>query len=202
MHQQSSSAAFNAATKFLVNKKEQIATVALGVTFNQAVDFLFNYPLYIIVMEKFGPKNGFLIMTTLSMLVCLLFIRFYDWSKRDWLAIEMTKEGSEVLPDYIRRVRVGSWIQKIIWWPFAQLSLLVLLAIRKGGLIAFFALSIWTDPFVTTVYMRKGHHGYGGMSGHDWRFFVGSVIVGNLYWSGRTVVIIEAFKFVWRRLID
>ncbi len=42
-------------------------------------------------------------------------------------------------------------------------------------------LSIKFDPFIVTVYLRRGR--FGGMSRRDWRIFLLSWLIGNAWWS-------------------
>lgn len=183
---------------FIAAQKERIATIALGVTFNQVFDFFFNYPLYMFVIEAIGLQKGYMVMALLSFLTCFLFIKFYDWLKRDWLGIEVAKEVRDFGPGYIKKIQRTSLLGKILWWPFSKIILLMLWTLRRGGFVAFLALSIYTDPFIVTVYMRKGRYEYGGMNRRDWGIFFASTLVSNAYWSGRTVVILEAAKAIWR----
>ncbi len=178
--------------------KERVATIVLGVTFNQTFDWVFNYPLYLSVIETNGLQRGYIIMTLLSFLTCLLFIKFYDWLKKDWLGIEVAKEVRDFGPAYIKKIHMTSVVGRILWWPFSIIILILLWAVRQGGIVAFLALSIWTDPFITTVYMRKGRYAYNGMTGRDWGVFIASTVVSNAYWSGRSVIILEVAKGIWR----
>lgn len=171
--------------------KKRVAIVALGYTFNFTFDWIFNYPLYGYVIERWGLKNGYFIMATLSFLTCLAFIRFYDWAKVDWLGIEVAKEVQDFGPMWIKNINVESKIGRILWWPVSKIILLILWAVSKGGLIAFFALSVFTDPFITTVYMRKGWGEFNGLSRRDWLIFLASTIVGNAYWSIRTFALLN-----------
>jgi hypothetical protein len=44
-------------------------------------------------------------------------------------------------------------------------------------------LSVKFDPFITTIYMRRGAHQYRGMSRRDWGIFAASLAIGNLCWA-------------------
>lgn len=182
-------------------QKKRIAVIALGHTFNQVFDWLFNYPLYLFVIEKAGLTNGYLIMVLVSFLTCLLFIQFYDWLKIDWLGIEMAKEIGDFGPNWIRKISPKSKLGNIIWWPFSQIALIGLWAINRGGILAFIVMSIQTDPFMTTVYMRKGIGQYNGLKKRDWFIFLSSTAVGNAYWAVITFAILESAKLFLKRLI-
>jgi hypothetical protein len=185
---------------YIAAKKKKIATVAVGHSFNQIFDWLFNYPLYMFAVESLGLGMGYVVMAIISFFTCLIFIRFYDWLKIDWLGIEVAKEVSEFGPIWIKNLKVESKIGFILWWPFSKIILLMLWAINKGGIVAFLALSIYTDPFITTVYMRKGWSEYNGLSKKDWMIFLASTAVSNAYWAVRTFAILESAKLIWNSL--
>jgi len=98
-------------------------------------------------------------MTLASLLTCLLMLKFYDWAKQDWLGIESIKEARGV-----NKNRIVAW------------------ALNQSDPVLFLVLSIWTDPFVTTISMRKGSWQFNGLSKRDWKIFFGSLLVGNLEW--------------------
>lgn len=185
---------------FIAAQKKRIATVALGQAFNQIFDWMFNYPLYMFAVEQMGLTKGYIIMVVASFFICLAFIEFYDWLRVDWLGIEVAKEAKEYGPTFIRRMNIESGIGRILWWPFSKIILFILWAVNKGGLVAFMVLSIYTDPFITTVYMRKGWGEYNGLSRRDWAVFLTSTAIGNAYWAIRTFAILEVAKFSWKSL--
>jgi hypothetical protein len=192
---------FEKIAAFVAAQKKKIATIAIGQTFNQTFDWLFNYPLYLFVVEKLGLVQGYVVMAFASFLVCLIFIQFYDWLKVDWLGIEVAKEVRDFGPEWIKKLNPESKIAKILWWPFSKIIFIILWALKKGGLVAFMALSIYTDPFITTVYMRKGRHEYNGLNRKDWRTFIASTIVSNAYWAMRTFAILESAKFFLKEVL-
>ncbi len=177
---------------FIAAWKERIAIIGLGHTFGYIFDYGFNYAIYIPIVAVYGPIKGGVIMAILSVPVNYLFIKFYDWSKKDWFGIEAAKEAAEFGPAWIRKLSVKSTFGKVLWWPFSRMILIILWAIKKGGVVAFFALSMYTDPFVTTVYFRK--ESFGGLKKRDWMIFFGSLLAGDIYWTLRTVLIIFLAK--------
>ena len=177
--------------------KERIATLALGHTVFYTIEQVFNYGIYIPVIGFLGVFRGGLAMMVLSFFVCYGILKFYDWAKVDWLGLEVLKEIRDFGPEWIRKLQAKSLVGKILWWPFSKIILFVLWSLKKGGFIAFFALSVFTDPFTTTVYFRKGS--FNGLAKMDWLVFAASVLTGNIYWTFRTYLIIIAAKlgFYW-----
>ena len=69
--------------------KERIGIMAVSHTFKQVEEFVFDYTLYPAVIALLGAVTGGLVMTVFSALLCYLYIRFYDWSQKDWLGLEL-----------------------------------------------------------------------------------------------------------------
>jgi hypothetical protein len=183
---------FKRIAAFIAAQKKRIAVIGLGYTFGNIFDYVFNYGIYIPVVAMLGPIKGGVVMAIISASTCFLFIKFYDWLKQDWLGIEVAKEATEYGPTRIRNFNVTSRIGKFFWWPFSRIILVILWAVKRGGIVAFFALSMYTDPFVATVYFRK--ESFGGLKKRDWMIFFASLLVGDLYWTLRTVLIIFIAK--------
>jgi hypothetical protein len=140
----------------------RIAELALGHTLNWLTVYAFDFVLYPFVIWKLGLWRGGAVMAAASLVVCLLTLWFYDWSKRDWLGIEAVK----LLRDGEGRTR----FRRVLAW-----------ALARGDWIAFVALSVKFDPFITTVYLRRGASH--GMTRRDWRVFLLSWLIGNAAWT-------------------
>lgn len=141
-----------------------LSTLFIGHAANFAMTEGFDFILYPAVLAFFGLVRGAAIMWVLSFLVCYGTIVFYNWSKTDWLGIEMVKETiHEEHP---------SWFVRALAW-----------ANRKGRWVMLVFLSITTDPFICVVYMRHRSHGYHKMNKRDWVVFMLSFIVSNLWWT-------------------
>ena len=146
-----------------MNSTRRFFTLTLGHSVNALMVYGFDYVLYPFVIWKLGLLHGGVLMSFASLLVCLLTLWFYDWSKRDWLGIEAVKELRDIEPS-------GSIFRRVLAW-----------AIQKGDVAACVALSIYTDPFITTTYMRRS--AYGGMKKRDWHIFFGSWLISNCWWT-------------------
>lgn len=159
---------------------QSIKDLAVGISSFGIFGFLFSYVLYPFVIYTFGIFGGGAIMTLLSFLVCFALLRFYDSSKRDWLGLEAVKR----LRDYEGESAVGR-----MWAWF----------LRKSEPVIFLFLSIKVDPLVTTIYLRRGN--YSGMAKRDWAIFMGSLIIGNAYWTVACYVGISLFEWGWKRIV-
>lgn len=167
--------------------KKRIGIIAIGYTGKHVEEFLFDWLLYGVVVVKclefWGPYYGsvaaFLIMSPLSALACYSYIRFYDWAKKDWLGLETIEELRE------KEASAGWLMRHVVRFT------------KFGDVPMFFVLSVLADPFVTTVYFRRGAHLYNGLSKRDWTIFWSSVLFSNGYWTLRWTAIIVVVQFLW-----
>ncbi len=163
------------------NHLGRLAELSIGLSSFGLFGLLFSYVLYPFVIYTFGIFGGGAMMMTLSFLVCLFLLKLYDSSKRDWLGIEAVKR----LRDYDGRSKLGR-----LWAWF----------LKKGDPVIFLFLTIRVDPFVTTVYLRRGN--YTGLSKRDWTIFMGSLIIGNAYWTLACFMGITLFEWGWKMVFN
>jgi hypothetical protein len=165
---------------FLKRKKEKLATAGLAYSVDYCVNWLFNYPLYIWVMNEFSLEKGFVVMSCLSFLLCYVYIKIYDVIKKDLFLLEDVKEWMNSMANY-----EGT----------SKMKMFRAVIIKKGGLFAaFLILSFFKDPFYTLAFCRQGK--YNGFSPKDWGIFLGSVAVGNSIWALSVFGGIELFKYI------
>lgn len=164
-----------------ISKLQWFTTVAVGHIVNFLTVEGFDFVLYPLVIASFGLVKGAVIMWILSFLACYGTIVFYNWSKRDWLGIEAAKEalGGKASS---RLVRMLAWANK------------------RGRLAILLVLSIMTDPFICTVYMREEAHDYSKMDGRDWVVFFSSFIVSNLWWTIVVFTGLSVTQWVWKAI--
>jgi hypothetical protein len=155
----------------------RLGTLAAGVTFMYVTNKLFDYLLYPYVVYRAGIIVGGLVMTALSALACLSILRFYDRTKRDWLGIETIRD----LKDYRGGRRAARLISRLL---------------SKSDAAAFVALSLYHDPFITTVWLRRER--FGGLSARDRRIFWGSVLLGNAFWTVSCWLGVNGAVWAWR----
>ena len=115
-------------------------------------------------------------MTFFAFIANIMTIKFYDWSKRDWLGIEAIK-GLKTYNGNKMIGRFTSWI------------------LKRSEPVIFLFLSLRYDAFTTTVYMRQGK--FNGMSKRDWTIFMGSLLLSNIYWTLACFMGITLFEWVW-----
>lgn len=159
--------------------KARLTELTLGLVVNQLIVWAFNFFLYPFIIYKFGILYGGVVMTFLSFIACILTMKFYDWSKRDWLGIEAIKG----LREYDGNKGIGR---------------LTSLMMKKSAPVAFLFLSIKFDAFITTAYMRHGQ--YNGMTKRDWSIFMGSLLISNVYWTLACFMGITLFEWAWKAI--
>ena len=157
----------------------RLGTFAAGTTVMYAINTLFDYLLYPYVIYQAGLLVGGLVMTGLSAAACLAILKFYDWTRKDWLGIETVRR----LKDYRGERPAG----RLLAWLLA-----------KSNAVAFVVLSLHYDPFVTTVWLR--HERFGGLNARDWRIFWGSVLLGNVSWTLTCWLGVSAAVWAWHWL--
>ncbi|MBI4066020.1 hypothetical protein HY412_02430 [Candidatus Kaiserbacteria bacterium] len=162
--------------------KERIGVMAVGHTFKQIEELVFDYGLYPAVIAWWGAVTGGLVMTVFSAFICYLYILFYDWSKKDWFGLELLK-----------RVRDGEE-------KSSQIARFIQRTTRKNDWAAFLVLSVYTDPFVTAMYLRHGVEKYNGLSSRDWKVFWSSVLVANLWWTVVVAFAVAGVRFIYNWL--
>lgn len=166
--------------------KHKIGLIAVGHTAKKIEEHIVDWLIYGVVVTYctitwggfYGSLAAFAIMTPVTAALCYLYIRLYDWAGIDWLGLEALKE--------LREENGSGFFAKIIY----RIA-------HHGGVLAFVALSIYGDAFMTTVYFRHGSRAYRGLTRRDWVVFLGSVVVSNAYWTLRWAVIVELALYAW-----
>ena len=159
----------------------RVAELTAGITVFKLLNNSFDYGLYPFVIYKLGIIKGGLLMTFLAFLTNILCLKFYDWSKRDWLGIEVLKG--------VKGYEGGN-----------RLLLFMSNLLKKSDTAAFFFFSIKEDAFVTMVYLRHGSYQYNGMSARDWRILLASLAVANIYWTLASYMGLSLVEWVWKMM--
>ena len=106
-------------------------------------------------------------------------MKFYDWSKRDWLGIEALKG----MKGYEGKNRLVKFLAGVL---------------KKSDTAVFLFFSIKEDAFVTMVYLRHGSYQFNGMSARDWRILLASLAVANIYWTLASYMGLSLVEWVWK----
>lgn len=160
-----------------------------------AMSWFFDNPLYIYVLAVYGTLTGGLVMTALSLVVCIVFMIVYNHTKIDWLGMNVVEKIKNEGHEWIKKYHSKSLYFKVVAYLPVKVFQIVIWSLKKGDFVAFFVLSIFEDPFITTVYLRHGS--FERIKRKEWGIFLSSVVVSNGYWIARNTVIIEVFRYFW-----
>lgn len=162
-----------------MSTRKWFTTLGIGLLGNWAITWGFDFVLYPFVISQYGVIYGALIMLFFSFTICYATILFYDGTRRDWLGIETIKGIKDFVPLSIPKNSVAKIIVVILNGVGKATSWLM----KKSDTILMVILSIKFDPFITVVHIRHGAHQYNGLSWRDWKVFIASLIIGNVYWA-------------------
>lgn len=142
---------------------KRISILALGLTVNSALVVGYDWVVYPYLIATFGLLLGWLYALLGSIVLCLGSLWFYDLTQQDWLGIETLKA--------LRDAPAAGRMRRVLHT-----------VANRGDALAFLLLCVKYDPFITTVYMRRGR-GNHTMAARDWKIFWLSVVVANLWWG-------------------
>lgn len=137
----------------------------------------YDYVIVSFFLLYLGFLRGMIVVVILSMIVDYATMKFYDWFKKDWLALESIKkleDKKDVIGKLFRFVR------------------------GKGVVLTIIILSLTSNAFIVTAYVRKGINLYNGLSRRDWIVFFTSSILTNIYWIFVIGGGIELFKYIYK----
>jgi len=140
-------------------------------TFNRFYDVV----LYTAVIARWGAIKGGAMMMALSFVLDLVTLRLYDRFKRDVFGIEELKR--------LRESEATTRTGRLLRW-----------ALRQNDFVVFIVLTLMTNQFVVTAWLRRGSGQFNGMLRRDWVIFLSSVALGNLYWIAVVSGAIHLFK--------
>lgn len=143
--------------------------------------YLYDYFAVSLLLIYFGFVEGTIIVMVLSMFVDWGTIKFYDWIKKDWLALETLKELEYK----------NNFVGKIVRYVH-----------DKNIFVTVVVLSLLSNAFIVTAYMRKGSFQYDGLKKRDWVIFFSSSFLTNLYWVFLIAGGIEVIKYGYNIIIS
>ncbi len=148
-----------------------------GIGSYYALTWLYDYVVVSFLLIYFGLLKGIIIVVILSMVIDFATLKFYDWLKKDWLALETLKD-LEHKNNFFGR--------------------LLNFVHNKSTFVTVIVLSLTSNAFVVTAYMRKGASLYNGLARRDWIIFISSSLLINLYWVFIIGGGIEIIKYVYK----
>lgn len=150
-----------------------------GIGLYYILTWIYDYIVVSFLLIYFGFLKGIIIVVILSMVIDLATLKFYDWFKKDWLALETLKE-MEHKKNFFGR--------------------LLNFVHNKSVFVTVVVLSLTSNAFIVTTYMRKGANLYNGLTKRDWIIFISSSLLINVYWvfiiGGGIEIIKHLFKLI------
>ncbi len=161
--------------------KKETAKKGLNISSYLLLDYFFDFVLYYIMIRQFGPVVGGGSVMLLGLIIDLVILHLYDKSGKDHFGLEDLKN----LRDYDGNNRWRIWISKTL---------------KKGDLVAMVILAFYSNPCLTTIYMRPKDEKRRKMNWKDSLIFSFSVFI-EISW----IIIVYGFVLLEgliRRLFD
>lgn len=175
---------------------KKIALLTSGWGLLSAFSWVYDNPIWLIVTASLGVVKGSLIMTAGAMFMNFYFLSLYQKYEIDFLGVNGFAKLKQDGDKWARKVHEHhNFLVRIIFWVPALFFRALVWAVRKNDVLAFIALSIQTDSFITTAFLR-GKVG-GELTRKDHIIFIGSTVLSCLYWSIRNGVILAIIKGGW-----
>jgi hypothetical protein len=162
----------------LESNYKRFASIGLGHLLYAAFNWFFDHVVYVYVVFTWGMLLGGGMMTLFSLLQCALTLYIYEKMHIDWVGAGALHAWNSQSPSSF----LGRIFQRISKKPKA----------------VFLFLCVFSDPFITTAYFRKGR--FDGLAAQDWYNFLGSVLVSNGAWICVSALLGNGIASLWHWL--
>lgn len=197
----------NSVSAFLAAQYQKIIGIG-GFTLYMYYSHLIDNYVWWFVLDRYGYVMGNLIMTASAFPHNLAWLLLFNWIGFDWLATRLMDELRQMLNGSNEaclwegmsswRTKVPLFSMLVLTKPWRLPIILPAIMLGKGDKKAFWALSIFTDSFVTTAYLRHGN--FESIKKRDLRIFFPSTLIGCIYWSIRSSFIVYLLRTAWSYL--
>lgn len=171
----------NLTIRNLPNYATRLRLWITGISSYYVFTYLYDYFAVSFLLIYFGFIKGIIIVMILSVVIDLSTLKFYDWFRKDWLALETLKDLQ---------------YKKNFWGKLFSF------VHNKSTFITVVVLSLTSNAFIVTAYMRKGAFQYNGLTKRDWNIFFASSLLTNLYWVFLIAGGIEIIKYLYQVVLD
>lgn len=161
--------------------KTSLALTSWGAWFISS--WLFDDLLYPAVIAWIGVLWGGLIMASLAVVLCWVWLKLIIASDKEWFNMKALRK-----------------IQKIIYWSaklVKHLHIKELWVDKVEFVITFLLINMFFDPMISVLYFRYGDKAK-VLSERDKKIFRWSAVVSNAYWIGRSWGLVTILRFVWK----
>ena len=158
--------------------------------------FFYDFPFWLWMQHRFGEFTGSVYASLIALVINFVILVWYQSNGTDWLGVnvlEQLKREGEEKADNLYNGK-GLFLKVVLFIP-AMVFKLVIWSLNKTELVTFFTLSIFTDSFLTTVFMRRGR--FGKLDRRDMKIFLLSTLISCASWSVFVGVLAETFHFLF-----
>jgi hypothetical protein len=157
---------------------KRFTIIGLGHLLYAAFNWVFDHVIYVYAIFTWGMLMGGGLMTLLSLIQCALTLHLYEKMQIDWVGAGALHNWDSQKP--------------------TSLSGRLFRHISKKPKVVFVFLCVFSDPFITTAYFRKGR--FNGLAAQDWRIFIYSVLLINGYWICVSALLGNGIVTLWQWL--
>ena len=152
--------------------------------------------LWPIVQGAFGLM-GAVGMTAGALVINFLLLFLYQRQKVDWLGVAVVDAlATRSTRTADRFLAHPTWTGTLLYAPARALQLFA--HVLKSPWMGFLSLSLVTDSFITTAFLRQGR--FGPLDRRDILIFLASSLVSCGFWIVWNAGVVAVFRQLWRSL--
>jgi len=185
---------FAVLTYFVSRDWRKVAQVVCGWGGYELFNFAFDFLFWSYVQYNYGLW-GIVFLTFCALFMNFIILLWYQDQHCDWLGVGVVEEIKEKSHLWIEKAEKhhSRFVRAILYIPVKFFKLIVW-ALKKNDVLAFWILSIYQDSFVTTAFLLHGR--FGKLQKRDYLIFVSSTIVSCAAWSVLIGVVVKLFEFI------
>lgn len=174
--------------------RERIIQIGSGLSLLAVVNWLYNYPLWIFVIEWLGPVHGWFYLTLGVIAINRGLLMLHGITQNDWT-------GLDIIENHIKKMIMAAYFREITTDRIVKLNCFYLLCLEQLATwrksFTFLLLSIFQDSFWAVAYLRSSNGTRTSLyfSKRDWIIFLVSSGIGSAYWTIRQFSLWELTKY-------
>lgn len=147
--------------------------------------WLFDSLLYPAVIAWLGVLQGGLIMTSLAIALCWIWLKLIIASDKEWFSVKVLRKIQKII----------SWSAKLV----KRLHIKESWVDKAEFVITFLLINMFFDAMISVLYFRYGDKAK-VLSERDKKIFKWSAVVSNAYWIVRSWGLVTILKFAWKTI--
>ncbi|QQS61458.1 MAG: hypothetical protein IPN70_00785 [Candidatus Moraniibacteriota bacterium] len=174
--------------------RERIVQIGAGLSTLAVINWLYNYPLWLVVIEWLGPIHGWIWLMVGAIIINRILIHFHAMTELDWTGLDLVER-------FIRKIIIAFYFRVVFVGETGFLRKILSIFSEKFSswrrIITFLSLSIFQDSFFAVAYLRTSNGTRRSLifSKKDWLVFLGSSVIGTAYWTTRQFFLLELTKY-------